>query len=319
MKGNSASLRDVSGLILVMSLYLASAGCMPTPPGQPETGYGSSAGYICEDYTEVAVGDLGQGTGVTYFIPQVLKNTDRAPVVILLHGFSAMYVPIYQGHIEHLVRQGYIVIFPQYCLEGGLFVDLDNHVMMTRAIDAVDLVLAELGDLAETDDITLLGHSLGGLLAMCWTAEGGVPVKGIVLENPNIRNDAVPELFRDMIISIDYTTRVPAVTCPVILIGGEHDTIASMAQTTDAFDSLTNASSRVLYQIMTDAHGFPPLSADHLAPAQIGNALEDALDFRVYYAAVDAVIDGQARVAFDLGNWSDGTPVLPVETLAEAP
>ena len=230
-----------------------------------------------------------------------------------------MYAPIYQGHIEHLVRQGYIVIFPQYQLEGGLFVDLDNHVMMTRAIEAVDRVLAELGDIVEADDITIFGHSLGGLLAMCWTAEGGVPVKGMVLENPNIRNDAVPAPFRDMIISIDHTTRAPATTCPVVLIGGEHDTIAPIAHTTEAYQALTQASSRVLYLTRTDTHGFPFLSADHLAPAQLGDLLEDALDFRVYYAAVDAVLDGQVRVPFDLGSWSDGTPVLSVEMLAEAP
>jgi len=39
------------------------------------------------------------------------------------------------------------------------------------------------------------------------------------------------------------------------------------------------------------------------------------LDFRVYYTATDAMLDGQDKVAFDMGSWSDGVRVKTVETL----
>ena len=44
----------------------------------------------------------------------------------------------------------------------------------------------------------------------------------------------------------------------------------------------------------------------------VGAMEEDAIDFRVHYAALDAALDGQTRVDFDMGKWSDGRAVAPV-------
>ena len=35
----------------------------------------------------------------------------------------------------------------------------------------------------------------------------------------------------------------------------------------------------------------------------------DAIDYRVHYAGIDAVLAGGTRVAFDMGEWSDGRAV----------
>ncbi len=40
-----------------------------------------------------------------------------------------------------------------------------------------------------------------------------------------------------------------------------------------------------------------------------GDAEQDAMDWRYYWAALDANLDGQRTVAFDLGTWSDGVSV----------
>ena len=117
----------------------------------------------------------------------------------------------------------------------------------------------------------------------------------------------------------------PSTMCPVIIIGGADDTIAQPEHVQAAYDALTNVSTRVYYEVQTDDYGFPSLSSDHGGPLQTGLSIgkinervnENAIDFRVYYAAVDAAIDGQTRVTFDMGEWEDGTPVIPVEMVIE--
>ncbi len=46
-----------------------------------------------------------------------------------------------------------------------------------------------------------------------------------------------------------------------------------------------------------------------------GEAQQDALDYRFYYAALDAALDGRDTVSFAMGTWSDGTPVKKVKRL----
>lgn len=80
-----------------------------------------------------------------------------------------------------------------------------------------------------------------------------------------------------------------------------------------AYDLLVNAPSRVVCAALSDDHGCPNLTADHPAAGQpadskTGKPEEDAIDFRYYYAA----LDGQSTLTFDMGQWSDGTPVKPV-------
>ena len=42
---------------------------------------------------------------------------------------------------------------------------------------------------------------------------------------------------------------------------------------------------------------------------------EDAYDFRIHYAALDAALDDQVRVNFKMGKWSDGRAVKPVNLI----
>ena len=57
--------------------------------------------------------------------------------------------------------------------------------------------------------------------------------------------------------------------------------------------------------------GVAALSAS-IAPGGAPAAPVDTLDYRFYWAALDAALDNQALVSFDMGKWSDGTPVKPV-------
>jgi len=301
-------------------------GCDPTPqpPGQPHSGYGSPETYISDSYSAESVGDESDGSLAWYYIPGVLKNTTSAPVVIFLHGHTATDPGTYRGHIRHLLRQGCIVIYPVFQLSGAmaLWNDLDQNAMLQRATASSAEALNALGDRADRDNVVVYGHSLGGLLALCWTKAGGNPAARIVTANANLDpSTGIPEQVIGLVTLIDYAAMVPATTAPVILLWGDADTqIAPLSQQQEAYDLLTQAASKVLYMAQSDGHGLPGLTADHGAavqvpPAGTGATGEDALDFRFFYAALDAALDGQDGLSFDPGDWSDGTPVKPVVQL----
>jgi len=296
------------------------------PPGQPDAGYGSGQNYISDSYTRQSVGSEADGKMLWYYVPHTLKNGISAPGVIFLHGYTAIDPEIYYGHIEHLVKQGYIVIYPVYQISGemGSAEDLDQTVMLERAVDAVDKALEALGDTVETGSLTAYGHSLGGLFAFCWQGAGGAPVRRIVMSHANMDpSTGIPAFAIGRVTLIDYTDPVygPEVRVPVIMLWGNGDTdIAPFSQQQEAYDLLAHAPSKVLYSARSDNHGLPQLSASHAAPIQMlnertGRAQQDALDYRFYYAALDAALDGRDTVSFAMGTWSDGTPVKKVKRL----
>ncbi len=320
----------MSRAYLTVICFLCVTGCI-LPPGQPETGYGSYQEYICDGVSiedAISFGQYKDGTKVWVFVPDILKNSTSAPVVIYLHGYSADSPLFYMGHINHLVKQGVIVIFPLFNLASikGFLTDLDQNLMIERAIQGVQnaLLIPEIADIAELENITIASHSLGGMLSLCWQAKGGVPVKNMVLLHPNISNDAIPDIVEQYftITTLDFETFGAATTCPVIIVGGADDTIAKPEHVRAAFDSLVNASSRVYYEVQTDKHGFPNICSYHTGPMQYSmdsdkhtfrwRVMEDAVDFRVYYAAVDAAVDSRTYLEFDMGEWSDGTLVTHV-------
>ncbi|MEZ5141437.1 MAG: hypothetical protein R2726_02810 [Acidimicrobiales bacterium] len=297
------------------------------PPGQPATGYGSSQGYVATSATKHVTGDGYAGTRVWWYVPNRLQHGTTAPVVVFLHGFMLLAPEIYQGHIDHLTRQGYIVVFPQFNKGGilGLLTDTDQNKMLQRAVDATNVALSRLGGIAERSNVHLYGHSLGGEMGEAWLGRGGVPVQSITLANPSLNAAAsIPSFVRSLIsiTPIDHAAAAKATNVRTIVLTGDRDTIASPAESLQVYDELTAAPSKVVYQARSDSHGSPALVADHMAPIQDqgivpdvlmqlfgGTGQQDALDWRYYYAALDANIAGATRVSFDLGTWSDGVPV----------
>ncbi len=218
-----------------------------TPPVQASTGYGSSENYISDTYSSHESGVLEDGTQLFYYIPEILKNGASAPVVIFLHGMGNLEPPFpgsgYAEHITHLLRQGYIVIYPQFNTSG----DLDQYVMLDRCIASTNVALAAIGVQAETDNLVLYGHSVGAIFCICWGGGGGVPVKAIVTSQGRFAGCAppIPAFVCDFMTSLDHEAMAPAMTCPAILLWGDADiSFADWSQTVDGFTSLTNASRR---------------------------------------------------------------------------
>ncbi|MEZ5504562.1 MAG: alpha/beta fold hydrolase [Gammaproteobacteria bacterium] len=291
--------------------------------------------HITDAYTEYRFGAASDGDQTWYYVPNQLKYGDHAPVVVFLHGFAALYPSFYQSHIEHLLAQGNIVIFPQFqkatltgfLSEAGLGQAADQNLWARRAVETTAEALDLLGDAADRDEIYLYGHSLGGLITLAasqrWRAGAGAGVESPASELAG-RHSAiravVSENHRD-----PWREYAASITAPVIILNGDEDIIAPVSQSEEILSLVTAAPSAVLYVAQRDRYGYPFISPNHGAPLDAipglpphlkvsGVSAElDVLDWRFYFAGLDAVMDGyRSGLPFDLGNWSNGRPVKPV-------
>lgn len=304
-------------------------------PMRPERGYGSEEHYLCHQDCAIrtTLEPLESPDRVSYYLPKVLKNGDSAPVIVYLHGFFAPVPEIYQDHINHLTKQGYIVIFPQYqagnwgmVKELGIFATADQSEWLKRAVAATHRVLDILGEVAERHEIYGFGHSIGGLLLMGWEKVGGTPMKAMVLANPKLNlKSGMPEFVRKMIRvkELPWTTMADAITARVVVLGGSDDKIAPHDEYSVIKQYATNARSFAFYLAQSDKYSPEVIKADHMAPMTNGGFLKylhwmlnmmdssitlNTYDFRYYYAAFDALLHGESDFSPELGSWSDGHP-----------
>ena len=129
----------------------------------------------------------------------------------------------------------------------------------------------------------------------------------------------------DPVVLIGSDGLTPAVSAPVVILNGNDDSIATVAQSEDILSLLDSVPSKVLYVAQKDTYGRPKISPNHGAPLDDIKGLPDhlkffnisgeldVLDYRYYFAGLDAVMDGgRDGLVFDLGTWSNGRPVKPV-------
>ncbi|MDP9400389.1 MAG: alpha/beta fold hydrolase, partial [Actinomycetota bacterium] len=82
-----------------------------------------------------------------------------APVVVFLHGWSAVQPERYGPWLEHLARQGSTVIYPTY--QRPPFFDVQTP--LTNAVAGLRAALERLG--GRPGPVVVAGHSAGGALA----------------------------------------------------------------------------------------------------------------------------------------------------------
>jgi acetyl esterase/lipase len=120
--------------------------------------------------------------------PRRLDSNARAPVVILLHGgfwrqeFDRTHT---RPMAEALSAAGNVVATPEYRRtggDGGYPITLDDVAAAVTAVNEVETIASGRADLA---DVTLVGHSAGGHLAM-WVAlqPGAPPIRKVVALAP---------------------------------------------------------------------------------------------------------------------------------------
>lgn len=320
---------------LLLVANAAQAAFWHKPPGAPVSGYGSPESYITDQIIETVRGRGDDGTRTWIYEPGVMKAGDKAPVVVFLHGFAALRPYVYRTHIAHLVKQGNIVIFPQFQIsegpgvlaESGLKGVVDQSQWARRAVAATQDALAFLGSKADQDQLYIYSHSLGGLIASAWQYYGGPQPARYVLAHPAFDSQAGQPAFVQALVKIDpikWQETSHAITAPVTILHGEDDKIAPITQS-ELFVAQLQAQGIPfqLYKALRDTYGNPNLSPNHCAPCDklnpvpsnlklFGVSFElNALDYRYYFAAMDAIVAGQGEgpLLFDMGTWSNGRAV----------
>jgi dienelactone hydrolase len=285
--------------------------------------------------------EIGQGPRSYWlFEPDQPKPEGRAPVVVFLHGWFAVNPGFYGAWIDHLVRDGRIVIFPRYQNDVGT----NPQDFLGNALAAIHDALGALHDgvghvRPDPGRFVLIGHSAGGNLAAQIAAVASDPHSGLPLPQ------AVIALMPGEIVPMSQPSlsRVPATTLLVVIVG-EEDVVVGDLRGRQIYAQATAVprSRRRFVLFRSDRHGFPPLIAEHTAPTghnprldngeglfrslqlSLGdvNALDRAGFWRMADLTMEAAFSGKTLddVTRDeeqfrhLGFWSDGrrvnTPIV---------
>jgi pimeloyl-ACP methyl ester carboxylesterase len=319
---------------MIATTGAASPMAHPSPPSQPTTGPGGSE----YEFDAVRVEHVGTApTGYWLFSPLRDSSPAVLPVVVFLHGFSAVEPDGYRAWIDHIVRRGAVLIYPDY--QTDELTQSSSADYQPNAIAGITAALAQLssGSVGPVDlaAIAIVGHSLGGVLALNIAAlarEHDLPaVAAVQSVEPGgcaecggiSRLIGLP--FADLS-GIGPETRV-------IVMVGEDDQVVSDNGARTAWNLLADvrADHRDFVRMHSDHRGNPALIADHYAPLAASSGWDvDAMDWFGTWKLFDLLTDcafydlgcstsfGGSGIETDMGRWSDGTPVVPL-TVTDTP
>lgn len=289
-----------------------------TPPVQPAIGPG---GGFYPHQTVVATQAGAGATGYWLFEPADPKPAS-APVVVFVHGFSAIEPSPYRAWIDHLVRRGNIVIYPVY--QDLLTLPLNYTPNAVTAIQSA-LTLLQTGNhvAPETDKMAVAGHSFGGVIAADLAAvaalNGLPPLLAVLCAEPGTGGLGA---------YADYS-QIPAGTL-LLCVAGNDDTVVGGTDAKRIYDEAVQIGSadKDHITLLADSYGEPDLLADHNAPLAAEVLFPpNSVDWYGFWKWLDGLTDaafygtnrnyalGNTPEQTNMGLWSDGIAVvLPVVT-----
>jgi predicted esterase len=324
----------------------ALAAAPPLPPAQPAHGPGGAQAASAE----VVAREMREGAQGWWLFAPAAPVPARAPVVVFCHGWGAMAPAHYRAWIDHIVRRGIIVVWPNYQdslhTPGADF--LANATAAMR--DAFAALAADThGIQPDLRRVAVVGHSAGGVLAAQLGAvaqhEGLPTFRAVMAVEPG---DGSREGRRRAGIPAIDLAPMPATTLFLVVVGAD-DHWAGEQVGLDLYDHATRVprANKNVIELQSDAHGSPELIANHAAPGaasgpgsprlrnlRLGPYADfrhagdvDALDWygswKLFDALADAAFDGRERdtalgggpAQLSMGQWSDGVPVKPMRVL----
>ena len=323
------------GVALVAALVAAGPATAADEPAT-KTALGAQPAEPEPAHRAVRRYEIGQGPRSYWlFEPDEPKPDERAPVVVFLHGWFAVNPGFYGAWIDHLVRDGRIVIFPRYQNDVGTLPQdfLPNSLAAIR--DGLGVLHAGVGHVRpDPGRFVLIGHSAGGNLAaqiaaVAADAHADVPVPQLVVAL--MPGEVIPTREPSL-------SRIPATTRLVVVVGDEDLVVGDLRgrQIYAEATAIPRAYKRFIL-FRSDRHGHPPLIAEHTSPTGVHprldngegifhalqrslgdvNALDRAGFWRMTDLTMEAAFNGKSLddVTRDeerfrhLGYWSDGRKV----------
>jgi poly(3-hydroxybutyrate) depolymerase len=347
MKANRSTLKAPLLCMVVAvgvgtSLYAQSS--KPEEPNQPTHGPGSSE-VISQEVTHIKIADGGQGGWL--FLPTEPRPS-KAPLVIFCHGWAATLPRGYQAWIDHIVKRGNIVLWPNY--QDKVF--SPTGTVLPNAIVAIKagfkmLESNQYGIQPDLTRVAVVGHSAGGMIAAGIAAraktEGLPDMKALMSVEPGDSQRGGKAS-----VPLDDLSSLPADTLMIVMVGQDDTSVGTHDGERILHESISVPSSnKALFMLHSDDHGSPELIANHYAPSAVLNAdgsyarkptkpalsrnttdigVVNALDYMGMWRLLDQLLDAafanpadttlfQHSGILSMGTWSDGVPVTPLSRL----
>lgn len=240
------------------------------PPEQAAFGPGGS------DYKHAAVGvtRLGEGAEEVWLFWPEEPTPQQAPLVVFMHGWSALSPKPYSAWIAHLVRKGNIVIYPRY--QESVFTAFEemepNAIVGLRA--AWEALVSNGPVQPDPTTVAWIAHSLGGILTVNLASASvdiGLPPPGAMM---------IVQPGGDDRIAVTSEPGLPPAAF-VLVVTGDRDHRVGSGPALRIVNTLMKvlAIDRLSFvTIPSDWHSFPPVIADHFACLAESPTLDGALD-----------------------------------------
>ncbi|MFQ6131299.1 MAG: alpha/beta hydrolase family protein [Armatimonadota bacterium] len=307
---------------LVATAVVPGVGAAPAPPQQPAEGPGGA------DYKHAGVTESSYGSGGSryWLFEPSGPAPETAPLIVFNHGWMGIDPRFYQAWIEHLVKRGNIVVFPQY-QRGALTLPQAFTPLATAATkDAIRRLQGGGHVRPDLEKFAIVGHSAGGAITANMAARAaldGLPTPKAIMP---VEPGTGAERGRGWTVPLEDFGKIPQ-GCLLLVVVGADDKLAGDVSAKHIFRGATQvpAEDKDFVVVNTDRHGRPRLVADHFAPCggpETKRTRVDALDYYAFWKLFDALTDaafyGENReVALGntpeqryMGVWSDGQPVV---------
>jgi hypothetical protein len=311
-------------------------------PEQPKSGPGGSA----YNHKAIRRSLYGENDLAYWVFEPTDPSPDRAPLVVVLHGWGGGSPAKYGAWFDHLVKRGNIVLFPIY--QGSMRPwsrpwdrtpptrMLEN--VLTAVKDAVKRLQSGGHVRPDLDRLAITGASLGGALTAqlaAVAAKNDLPVPKTIM--PMVPGRGL--WARRPLPAVDLRTIPSSVMMLVVVC--EDDKNAGDREGTAIFTQTSQIppQSKNLVVMVSDYHGSPPLVANHNSPAASNPAYgmgekdlspPSAMHYYGYWKLFDALTDAafyQRNREYALGNtpqqrflgiWSDGVRVKELNVITHS-
>lgn len=301
------------------------------PDKQPEKGPGSSE-YKHEAWEVYEALEAGE----RYWLYTPAKPVPKtAPVVVFVHGYNALKPEGYEAWLQHLVRRGNIVIYPQYQAHG-----LDPATnwcpnIATSVLDAFKYLESDK-ELVQPDKekFAIAGHSAGGVT----TANLAADYEALKLPKPKVAMPIQPGRafnYRNsgqkssMLIPFNDFSKIPE-DCLLLSVYGDSDTTVGAWCARHFFAQATSVKpeNKNLVEFLSDDYNGKPSVAGHYTPAapeDVSLGGVDHFDWFGYWKLLDGLCDaafygknreyalGDTPEQKFMGKYSDGRPFTPLK------
>jgi len=310
--------------MIIGTLVVGSLGCEVSPEDDVELA-ARAGGLGLGPNTTVVETTLANGDAADVFLPSIPPGAraafeDELPVVVLLQG-GLVPASQYSEYAETLARYGFVVIVPDHLRAIPPFfpspVRLTEAAVVTAALDRLAELDADptspVHRVADLDDAALLGHSLGGAVALF--AIGDLCVFPLC-QPPFTLSSSVraAALFGTNVTTNGVTTPIDSSGVSVALLQGDLDGVAVPAEAEATYEVLEPTRALIEFEGLnhfgiTNDNVIPGTNADPLAQvADQDEGVERLARWTALWLRAELRGDqAAAQWVFELGGSPDGS------------